>query len=223
MQAIGYCRVSTEDQAREGVSLENQKSKIQAYATLKDLELVEVIEDAGISAKNLNRPGIKRVLELAKTGQVQAVIVFKLDRMFRSTVDALETTKLFDKWGVSFHSINETLDTQSPMGRFFFTLTAALAEMERGIVAERTKTAMGYKKAQGQRVGAVPFGYRLTEDGKTLQAIPQEQGAIRAAKALKKVGMSLRKIACELSAQGLIARNGKNFEAMQVKRMLAAA
>ena len=156
MQAIGYCRVNTEDQAREGVSLENQKSKIQAYATLKDLELVEVIEDAGISAKNLNRPGIKRVLELAKTGQVQAVIVFKLDRMFRSTVDALETTKLFDKWGVSFHSINETLDTQSPMGRFFFTLTAALAEMERGIVAERTKTAMGYKKAQGQRVGAVP-------------------------------------------------------------------
>ena len=130
MPAIGYVRVSTEDQAKEGVSLDNQKSKIVAYCQLKDLDLSEIIEDAGISAKNLKRPGVQRVLKLARTKQVDAIVVYKLDRIFRSTTDALETTKLFEKWAVSFHSIEETLDTQSAMGRFFFTLTAALAEME---------------------------------------------------------------------------------------------
>jgi predicted site-specific integrase-resolvase len=98
MKAAGYIRVSTEDQAKEGVSLENQKAKIRAYAELKDLELTEIIEDAGISAKNLRRPGMQRVLQLARSGEIKAVIVFKLDRMFRSTVDALETTQNFDRW-----------------------------------------------------------------------------------------------------------------------------
>lgn len=107
MKAVGYIRVSSQEQAHEGVSLENQKAKIIAYASLKDFELVEVIEDAGISAKNLNRPGVQRVIDLARTGKVEAVIVFKLDRMFRSTTDALELTRKFDRWNVSFHSINE--------------------------------------------------------------------------------------------------------------------
>ena len=112
MKAVGYIRVSTEDQAREGVSLDNQRAKIQAYCDLKDLDLIEIIEDAGISAKNLNRPGIKKVLELARAKQIDAIVTYKLDRMFRSTVDALESTKKFDKWGVSFHSLQENLDTK---------------------------------------------------------------------------------------------------------------
>ena len=66
MKAVGYIRVSTEDQAREGVSLDNQRAKIQAYCNLKDLDLIEIIEDAGVSAKNLNRLGIKRAIEMAQ-------------------------------------------------------------------------------------------------------------------------------------------------------------
>ena len=99
MPTVGYIRVSTDDQAKEGVSLDNQKSKIEAYCQLKDLNLSEIIEDAGISAKNLKRPGVQRVLKLARKKQVDAVVIYKLDRIFRSTVDALETTRLFDKWG----------------------------------------------------------------------------------------------------------------------------
>ena len=153
MKAMGYIRVSTEDQAREGVSLGNQKSKIKAYCELKNLDLTGIIEDSGISAKNLNRPGVQKVLEMARKKEVNAVVVYKLDRMFRSTVDALETTKKFDKWGIYFHSIHETLDTQSAMGRFFFTLTAALAEMERGIIGERTKAALSHKRAMNEKTG----------------------------------------------------------------------
>ncbi len=210
MKAVGYIRVSTDDQAREGVSLENQKAKIQAYADLKDLDLVKIIEDAGISAKNLNRQGAQKVLKMARKKKVNAVIVYKLDRMFRSTIDALETTKLFDKWGVAFHSINETIDTQSAMGRFFFTLTAALAEMERGIIGERTAAALAHKRANGKKTGGdVPFGYRLDMDGQTLMEDRHEQQAIKLMKNLKRKGHTLRSICRELETKGFLTKRGK--------------
>ncbi len=210
MKAIGYIRVSTEDQAKEGVSLENQRAKIQTYASLKDLELVEIIEDAGISAKNLNRPGAQKVLDLARTKQVQAVIVYKLDRMFRSTVDALETTSLFDKWEVGFHSIMETLDTQSAMGKFFFTLTAALAEMERGIVGERTKAALAHKKSQGQVYGQVPYGFR--REGDSLHLDEAEEEAVILILQLREQGWNYSRIAREMNSLGYKTKcDGKYF------------
>ena len=198
MTAIGYVRVSTEDQAKEGVSLDNQKSKIEAYCQLKDLELSEIVEDAGISAKNLKRPGVQKVLNLARKKQVDAIVVYKLDRIFRSTVDALETTKMFDKWEVSFHSIEETLDTQSAMGRFFFTLTAALAEMERRIIGERTKAALLHKRSRNEKTGGdVPFGHDLAPEGRLVKN-ETEQKVIRLIRSLNRDGYSLRKICREL-------------------------
>jgi len=114
MSAIGYARVSTEDQAKEGVSLDNQKSKIKAYCQLKDLELREIVEDAGLSAKNLRRPGVQKVLRLARRKEIDAVVVYKLDRIFRSTVDALETTKAFDKWGCRFTPLKKPWTQGAP-------------------------------------------------------------------------------------------------------------
>lgn len=210
MRAIGYVRVSTEDQAQEGVSLDNQKAKIRAYATLKDLELVEIIEDVGISAKNLNRPGAQRVIALARTKKVQAIIICKLDRMFRSTVDALETARQFDNWGVGLHSISETLDTQSAMGRFFFTLTAALAEMERGIIGERTKTALAYKKSQGRVYGKVAYGFR--REGDHLLPNDEEQEAVNLILNLREQGGTYSGIAREMNQLGHRTRcNGQYF------------
>ena len=211
MKAIGYIRVSTEDQAKEGVSLDNQEAKIRTYADLKDLELVGIIKDAGISAKNLNRPGAQEVLKMARKKKVEAVIVYKLDRMFRSTIDALETTKMFDRWNIAFHSIQETLDTQSAMGRFFFTLTAALAEMERGIIGERTKAALAHKRANGEKTGGgVPFGYSLGIDGRILMENPEEQKVILLIKRLRRRGHSLRSICRELETQGYLTKTGKS-------------
>ena len=218
---IGSSWVSSENQANQGVSLDNQMAKIEAYASLKDLELFEIIEDAGISAKNLNRPGAQRVIDLARSVKVNAVIVYKLDRMFRSTVDALEVTQKFDKWGVSFHSIQETLDTQSAMDRFFFTLTAALWEMERGIVAERTRATLAHKKAKGERVGTIQYGFRLSIDGKSLVKNPYEQALVKKAKALRASGLSLGKIGSTLEAQGFTAQNGGSLAAQQIKNTLA--
>ena len=210
MPAVGYIRVSTDDQAKEGVSLDNQKLKIEAYCQLKDLHLSEIIEDAGISAKNLKRPGVQKVLRLARQKKVDAVVVYKLDRIFRSTVDALETTKMFDKWGVSFHSIEETLDTQSAMGRFFFTLTAALAEMERRIIGERTKAALAHKRAKRESIGgyAQPYGYNLDDTGHLVRNTLEQKG-IKLIKSLNERGISLRHICRELETNGYRTKTGR--------------
>ena len=208
MRAIGYTRVSTIEQAIEGVSLDNQKSKIKAYAEMKDFELVDIIEDAGISAKNLNRPGIQKILKQSKSGYIDAVIVYKLDRIFRNTIDALETTRYFEKCGVSFHSIQETLDTKSAMGKFFFTIMAGIAEMERGIIGERTKQALKYKKTNGEKTGGhIPFGYDVNKYGKLVVNAP-ERAVIAYMESLKAKGHSYRYIARELKNKGYKTKRG---------------
>ena len=97
MQTIGYVRVSTDRQAEHGVSLEAQEAKIRAMATIHSAELLEVIVDGGESAKSLNRPGLQRLLALINGGQVQAVIVAKLDRLTRSVKDLCNLLELFEK------------------------------------------------------------------------------------------------------------------------------
>lgn len=223
MRAVGYIRVSTEDQAREGVSLEAQRAKIEQYAALRDMDLLEIVEDPGISAKDLRRPGVKRILELARRRKVEAIVVLKLDRMFRSTEDALQTTRRFDKWGISFHSILETLDSKSAMGRFFFTLTAALAEMERSLVAERTRAALAHKRTKGEKTGGdVPFGYDLK--GGVLVENEAEQRILKRILKARGRGLSLRRIARGLEAKGIrTKRGGASWHPQTLKQLLGRA
>jgi site-specific DNA recombinase len=209
MVALGYIRVSTTEQCTDGVSLDNQKSKIVAYCQLRDLPLSEIIEDAGISAKNLHkRPGAQKVLALARKKQIDAVVVYKLDRMFRSTIDALETTKMFERHNVSFHSISENIDSRSPIGKFFFTLTAALAEMERNLIGERTKSALDHKRSKSEKTGGyLPYGFDLMPEGLLIKN-ESEQRVIKTIHRLNKGGYSLRKICRELENQGYTPRRG---------------
>ena len=219
IKAIGYIRVSTEEQAKEGVSLENQEQKIRAYCKLKDLNLLEIIQDAGISAKNLRRPGAQKVIEMAQEKMIDAVVVYKLDRMFRSTVDALETTRQFDKWGVSFHSIEETIDTKSAMGKFFFTLTAALAEMEREIIGERTRDVLQRKKANGEVYGHVPFGFKRFK-GKLLNH-NAEQKIVKAVLGMREKGFNFSRISRELNQMGCKTKKGSRWYPQTVKNVIA--
>jgi DNA invertase Pin-like site-specific DNA recombinase len=195
MRAVGYCRVSTEEQSREGVSLENQGEKIQAYATIKDLELIEIIVDAGISAKTLERSGIRRILEILHQGEARALIVYKLDRLTRSTKDLLSLVyDLFIPENVTLHSICETLDTSTANGRFFLTMLGGIATWERETIAERTKDALSYKKRNGEwAAGRIPYGFRLNGGGQ-LEEHPDQIAMIRKAKRLKRRGRSIREI-----------------------------
>jgi len=225
MKAIGYIRVSTEDQCANGVSLDAQRAKIEAYCSLKDMDLLEIIEDRGISAKNLNRLGMQRVLDMVKSAkrpkQVESIVVLKLDRMFRSTIDALQTTCLFEKHGVSFHSIQETIDTSSAMGKFFFTLLSSIAELERNQVSERTKLALRHKRLKGEKTGGyVPYGYDL--DFNTMKLIPNEdeQKAITMMKNYRAQGMTYQVICDLLHQLGIQTKQDKDWKPNTVRRTL---
>ena len=108
-RAVGYIRVSTEEQSREGISLEMQAAKIRAYAELNDLELVDTVEDAGISGKSIKaRPGIQAVLKMVEARKIDAVIVYKLDRLARNTIECLNMAEGMDKAGCALHSISRS-------------------------------------------------------------------------------------------------------------------
>jgi len=197
MKAVGYIRVSTEDQASEGISLDNQEAKIRAYASINDFELVDVIRDEGASGKSLKREGIVRLLELVFAGEVEAVIVYRLDRLSRRTLDNLTLVESFETKGIAFHSISEKVDTQSATGRFFLTILSAIAQMERDLIAERTKDALKHKRQKGEWTGRVPFGFRLEHN--RLVEDPEQIQVIQKAKRLRRSGKSLREISRALN------------------------
>ena len=220
-RAIGYIRVSTEDQAEHGVSLDAQRAKIAAYCLANDLELADILEDAGISGKRADtRPALQAALSTCRRGNAAALIVVKLDRLARNTVDALEIADILEKSGVALHSISERIDTRSATGRFFFTLLASLAEMERRQIGERTATAMRHKRSRAEFTGGdVPFGFRLQAGQVVEDEI--EARAIRIVLSLRADGMTWSGIAAALNARGISTKRGGTWQAVQVQRAAA--
>jgi site-specific DNA recombinase len=151
MQVYGYARVSTAEQAAEGVSLRAQQAKIEAYAVVKDWSVAEVIRDEGASAKSLQRPGLARLLALVKAGGVGAVVVAKLDRLTRSVSDMDKLMKLLAHKHVALVSLQESLDATTATGRLMMNLLASVSQWEREVIGERTSDALQHLKAQGQR------------------------------------------------------------------------
>jgi site-specific DNA recombinase len=220
-RAVAYIRVSTEKQADAGVSLEAQQAKVRAYASLYDLELVDVVVDAGVSAKTLDRPGLSRVLSMVKRGEVDAVVVVKLDRLTRSVADLGELVERYFQ-RAALLSVSEQIDTRTAAGRLVLNVLASVAQWEREAIGERTSAALQHKRAKGERVGSVPYGYALAADGVRLVEVESEQAVVREARTLRASGLSLRQVAARLAGRGLVARSGAPFAAVQVARMLAA-
>lgn len=223
MKAIGYVRVSTEKQADFGVSLEAQSEKVRAMAVVQGAELTDVIVDAGESAKSLQRPGMARLLSLVDSGSVKVVIIAKLDRLTRSVKDLAELLERFNRRGVSLVSVAESLDTGTAAGRLVLNIMTAVSQWEREAIGERTRDAMHHKRANGERVGTVPFGYRLADDGLHLEADPAEQGIVARIRELKAAGYTTRVIADELNRQGFTTRRGTSWRFQYVAEALRAA
>jgi site-specific DNA recombinase len=220
-RTIAYLRVSTDKQADKGVSLEAQQEKVNAYAALYDLDLVEVITDAGASAKTLNRPGLQTALAKLAKGEADALLVVKLDRLTRSVADlGALIEKHFVEGQAALLSVSEQIDTRSAAGRLILNILASVSQWEREIISERTRDAMQHKKAQGEYTGGkAPYGFLLNND--ELTPDPFEQGVIEQARELRAAGLSLAKVAAELDRRGMQARNGRRFVDMQIKRMVA--
>lgn len=215
MKAIGYTRCSTNEQADSGLGLDVQAERIRAYCTMRNLELTELVTDAGVSGGKplASREGGQRVLTMLKKDKAQAVVMLKLDRMFRNAGDCLNTVEEWNRSDVSLHIVDlggNAIDTTSAAGRFMLVILAGAAEMERNLTRERTKSAMAVKRANGHRVGTVPYGYDLGTDGATLVANESEQAAIATIHELRNGRKTLKQIAQELTAQSVPTKTGKS-------------
>ena len=220
MKAIGYARVSTDKQAEQGVSLEAQEAKIRAMATVQGADLIEVIVDGGESAKNLNRPGLRRLIALVDAGNIDAVIVAKLDRLTRSVKDLCELLELFEKRRVALVSVAESLDTGSAAGRLVITIMGAVSQWEREAIGERTRDALRHKRTSGERVGNIRFGFRLSPDGKHVEPDPGEQAVLTEIRHLRQNGHTLRGIAAALNQRALRTRRGSAWRLEHVARII---
>lgn len=223
-RAVAYLRVSTDKQADHGVSLDAQRAKVAAYAALYDLEIVAVEVDAGVSAKTLDRPALARALAMLDSGEADALLVVKLDRLTRSVGDLGDLLdRYFASGRVALLSVSEQIDTRSAAGRLVLNVLASVAQWERETVGERTAAAMAHKRACGEYTGGeAPYGFKVAEGGIMLEAHPGEQRVIVAARELRAAGLSLRKIGAALEAEGLLPRTAPRWHPETVKAALAA-
>jgi DNA invertase Pin-like site-specific DNA recombinase len=192
-------------------------------AVVQGAELVELIMDAGESAKSLNRPGTERLLALVDSKAVDVVIIAKLDRLTRSVKDLAELLERFTKHGVTLVSVAESLDTGTAAGRLVLNIMTAVSQWEREAIGERTRDAMRHKRANGERVGTIPFGFRMAEDGSTLVEDPAEQDVLAPMRVLKAAGRTVREIADKLNRQGYTTRRGTAWRFQYVAAALKAA
>ena len=195
MKVIGYVRVSTEDQAREGVSLPAQREQIGAFCKARRWELVEVFADEGASGKSMDRPGLQEALSALEGHRADILVVTKLDRLSRKVRDILELVEeVFADNGAELASIGESIDATTATGRFVLQTFAALAQLERELISERTTAALAHVKREGRYLGRVPFGKGRDGEGR-LVADPEGQKALRRARRLRAAGRSWREVA----------------------------
>jgi site-specific DNA recombinase len=208
MRVIGYVRVSTEDQAKEGISIEMQAKKIEAYAVVKDWQLVEIITDAGYSAGSLHRPGLQRLMAMVKPGKIEAIIVYKLDRLTRSVMDLGELMKVFERKDVALVSLQESLDATTATGRLMMNLLASVSQWEREVIGERTRDAMQHLKRQGRVYSRPVFS---------------DPDIIAWMQTARAAGKSYEVIADQLNADGIPSARGGRWQGNTVRGILRRA
>lgn len=208
-QAVGYIRVSTEQQATEGVSLEAQRTKIATWCVINGYELVNVFVDAGISGKSMDkRPGLQDAMRSLKKGM--ALVSYSLSRLARSTKDALAIGETVAKRKADMVSLSEQIDTTTAAGKMMFQMLAVLAEFERNLVAERTTNALQHKKATGQKyTNITPYGFEAIE-GRLVQ-VEQEAAVVAEIQAARTGGNTLQSIADNLNGRGIPTKTGKQW------------
>jgi site-specific DNA recombinase len=221
VRAVAYVRVSTEEQAREGVSLAAQEAKIRAYCALYDTELVCVIVDAGVSAKTLDRPGLGDALAMLDSGEVEAIVIAKLDRLTRSVTDWGTLIEKYFAKKCALLSVADQIDTRTAAGRLVLNVLVSVSQWEREAVGERTTAALAYKKSQGEHVGAPAFGYRV--EGVNLAGVDAELAAVALMRKLRDGGATLPAIAIALNQQNIPTKRGGKWHATTVKNILDRA
>ncbi len=222
--ALGYVRVSTDEQAERGLGLEAQRQRIRAYCEMKGLNLTTIFEDPGLSGgKPLGSrsAGGRLLAEARRTHPV--VVVARLDRLFRSVADAAQTICEFDRYGIELVAIAEGFDMTNPYGRAMAQMASVFAELERAMIRERTKAAMKVKRGRQERIsGHAPFGWDFGPGGRLIENA-KEQRAVAWIMKLHKRGESLRGIAKRLNDRGIQPKRAMPWLHSSVLRIVKRA
>ena len=227
-KAAIYIRVSTDAQREEGYSIDAQKEMLTAYCVSKGIKNFEYYIDGGFTGSNIDRPALTRLIEDIKKDKISCVIVYKLDRLSRSQKDTLYLIEdIFNPKGVDFVSLNESMDTSTPLGRLMLGILSAFAQLERENIRERTSMGMKERVKNGYWMGGgrVPFGYDY--DPKSGILVPNKDAETVAAvydlylkgystnKIARMLGLSYERLARQILTRktnaGFIVYKGEEF------------
>lgn len=225
LTVIGYVRVSSAEQAVDGISLEAQRTRIEAWAEATDASLVEVIEDAAVSGSRplSQRVGGSRIAALLeqRAPKVDAVIITRLDRLGRNASETLGHLHRFASGKLGLVSILDRLDLTTPQGRAMAGVAAVFGQLERELIAQRTAESLARLQVEGKPYGAIPYGRR--RDGDRLVVDHRQERVVRQIRALREAGNSFRKIADWLNGEGIRAKRGGAWSAMSVRSVCLTA
>ena len=218
-QAIGYIRVSSAQQAQEGVSLEAQQSKVEQWCAANGYELVNVFKDEGISGKRMDtRQGLQDALASIKKGN--AFVFYSMSRVARSTKDMLAIGELIAKKKADMVSLNgEPINTTTASGKMIFELFAVLAQFERNLVGECTATALRNKKSNGLKyTNQTPYGFKEV-DGR-LEQVKQEVKVVIEIQQARAKGQTLQSIADSLNSRNIPTKTNKQWQPATIHLLL---
>jgi len=224
VKAAIYCRVSTDEQAEHGTSLTTQEERSRAHVKAQGWRLVEVFVDAGESGTKNSRPALDRLMAACSRGDVEVVVVTKLDRFGRSNRHLANALGDLDEMGVRFVSLSEQFDTSTPMGKGMLAISGVFAEIEHATIRERMMTGKRAIEKQGYWTGGnVPFGFRAIADGAHKRLVVDDEAAdtIRlAASLLVDQGYSTTEVSDHLNAVGRKPGRAERWDAILVRHMM---
>ncbi|MCL2024089.1 MAG: recombinase family protein, partial [Oscillospiraceae bacterium] len=224
METAIYVRVSTEEQVKEGYSVRGQEQKLKDYARIKDWTIYDVYIDEGISGKNITaRPEVNRLINDVQSGKVKNVLVFKIDRLTRSTSDLIFLVDLFNEYDCAFNSLMESIDTQTASGRMFLKIIGIFAEFERENIAERITLGRERKVNEGYTLCShtASYGYDRPDGQKIQTIIESEAQIVREIFDLyANKGIGTTEIARKLNLRGVQTKLGSKWTTAGLRNVL---
>ncbi len=215
MRAALYVRVSTEEQAREGFSVDAQLERLEAYCKSKGWRVYDRYVDDGYTGREKERPAYREMMQDIDIEYWDVLLTLKIDRVHRNLRNFLEMFDILTKHGKHFATVYENVDTSSAMGRFFIKLIASIAELESEQISERVKMAMDHAKRQGYHVGRPPKLFNVIRENGHIKLTPTDKALL--IRDLSSRGYSLRQIASEVDESvSTIWRTLKTLEQMNI-------
>lgn len=220
LKACVYTRVSTSEQAMEGYSIEEQERMCKAAIVSKGWEYIGTYSDPGISGRTMDRLGLQKMIRAIERGEIQAVVIYKLDRLSRKQRDTMTIIEdIFLENDVDLVSLNETLDTSTPWGRAMIGILSSFNQMESENIQMRTAMGKEAKATKGGYAGGKPpLGYKSVNG--ELVVVEEEAEIVRLIYKLRKDGMTMVNIAEELNKRGLKTKQGNEFQHSAIQGIL---